>query len=145
MIPDIAVLADHLESIAALALQSRFPAIGYRREFAEAGGLLSYGPVWSEMEVRAAAQVDRILRGATPAELPVEHAMKFASGWITDALNADATAPTACGPFVPRCNLECSATRCGPPAGILVDFRDDQSEGRSGISQAISGRPKSLP
>jgi putative ABC transport system substrate-binding protein len=47
--------------------------------FARAGGLLAYGPNFSEMFARAATYVDRILKGATPADLPVEQPTKFDS------------------------------------------------------------------
>ena len=46
-------------------------------EYAEAGGLIAYGPNWFEPAVRAAAQVDKILKGAKPVDLPVEQATKF--------------------------------------------------------------------
>jgi putative tryptophan/tyrosine transport system substrate-binding protein len=47
------------------------------RELVEAGGLISYGPHWPDMWRRAADFVDKILRGARPAELPVEQPVKF--------------------------------------------------------------------
>jgi putative ABC transport system substrate-binding protein len=47
------------------------------REHAKAGGLLSYGPDRPELYRRAAAYIDKILKGASPAELPVEQASKF--------------------------------------------------------------------
>ena len=55
----------------------RLPAVSAWREFAEAGGLASYGTSLREMSQRAAGLVDRILRGAKPAELPVEQPTKF--------------------------------------------------------------------
>ena len=47
------------------------------RPYAEAGGLLSYGPIYSDNFERAAVLVDKILRGAKPADLPVEQPTKF--------------------------------------------------------------------
>ena len=55
----------------------RLPAIFGQREFAEAGGLMAYGASFDEMFRRAADYVDRILRGATPADLPVEQPRRF--------------------------------------------------------------------
>jgi putative ABC transport system substrate-binding protein len=63
--------------IAALALAARVPTIHGPREFAEAGGLISYGPNIPDLFRRTADYVDRILRGARPADLPVERPAKF--------------------------------------------------------------------
>jgi putative ABC transport system substrate-binding protein len=63
--------------IAALAVQHRLPSISGNREFAEAGGLMSYGLNFQDGFRRAATFVDRILRGANPGELPVEQPTKF--------------------------------------------------------------------
>jgi putative ABC transport system substrate-binding protein len=60
-----------------LAAQSRLPTIYYGRRFAKAGGLMSYGANDYDMARRAAYYVDRILKGATPADLPVEQPTKF--------------------------------------------------------------------
>jgi putative ABC transport system substrate-binding protein len=60
-----------------LALEHRLPAIYGSREYVEAGGLMSYGPNYSELFSRAAIYVDRILKGAVPGELPVEMPMHF--------------------------------------------------------------------
>jgi putative ABC transport system substrate-binding protein len=63
---------------AQLALQNKLPAIYYNRWFAEAGGLLAYGPRASDFSWRRAAVfVDKILKGAKPADLPVEQPTKF--------------------------------------------------------------------
>ena len=63
--------------IATLAAKSRLPAVYGLREQAEAGGLMAYGANNSQMFRRAATYVDRILKGAKPADLPVEQPTKF--------------------------------------------------------------------
>ena len=63
--------------IVELAAQNRLPAIYYVREYAEAGGLMSYGHSLPDLFRRAATYVDRILKGAKPAELPVEQPSLF--------------------------------------------------------------------
>ena len=59
------------------AAKSQLPAIYYRREFVEAGGLMSYDASPNDLSRRAATFVDKILKGAKPAELPVEQPTKF--------------------------------------------------------------------
>jgi putative ABC transport system substrate-binding protein len=67
-----------LESqIATLAIQAHFPIAGGSRELAEAGGLFGYGPSLTEEWRRAAVFVDKVLRGAKPADMPVEQPMTF--------------------------------------------------------------------
>jgi putative tryptophan/tyrosine transport system substrate-binding protein len=63
--------------LATLAAQSQLPAIYSTRGYGEAGGLLSYGPNFPELFRRAATYVDKILKGAKPADLPVEQPTKF--------------------------------------------------------------------
>lgn len=65
------------EQIILLAARYRVPAMYYRREFAEAGGLLAYANDFAEQFPQAAAYVDRILKGAKPADLPVQVPTKF--------------------------------------------------------------------
>ena len=60
-----------------LALAARLPTMHGVREYVEAGGLMSYGPNWPDMWRRAADLVDKILRGAKPADIPVEQPNKF--------------------------------------------------------------------
>jgi putative ABC transport system substrate-binding protein len=63
--------------IAGFALKSRLPSIYVRREFVDAGGLMSYGADLADSYQRVAYFVDRILKGAKPADLPVEQPTKF--------------------------------------------------------------------
>jgi putative ABC transport system substrate-binding protein len=63
--------------IADFAAKNRLPAIYHRRESVEAGGLMAYGPSYNDLFRRAALYVDRILKGAKPADLPVEQPTKF--------------------------------------------------------------------
>jgi putative ABC transport system substrate-binding protein len=67
----------HLDKLAAESVKNHMPAIFAARQFVEAGGLLSYGPVLVQHWPRLAAQIDRIFRGAKPADLPVEQPTKF--------------------------------------------------------------------
>ena len=63
--------------LAALAVKNRLPAIFSHRSFADVGGLMAYGPKFSDLWRRVATLVDKILKGAKPANLPVERPMKF--------------------------------------------------------------------
>ena len=63
--------------IAELAVKSRLPAVYYQTEFVEDGGLMSYGVSFTDLWRRAATYVDKILKGAKPADLPVEQPIKF--------------------------------------------------------------------
>jgi putative ABC transport system substrate-binding protein len=67
----------HQSRTVELAAKSRLPAMYYDREFVDSGGLMSYGPNFSDLFRRAATYVDKILKGAKPAELPVEQPTKF--------------------------------------------------------------------
>jgi len=60
-----------------LAARAKLPAIYYQREYVDAGGLISYGASLSDMFHRSAADVDKILRGAKPADIPIEQPTKF--------------------------------------------------------------------
>ena len=72
-----ALITSNRKRIADLAKKNRLPAIYERRDFVESGGLLSYGADQGEPNRRAAVFVDKILKGAKPANLPVEQPTKF--------------------------------------------------------------------
>jgi ABC-type uncharacterized transport system substrate-binding protein len=72
MIQDSAFLAAHRQRLLELALQYHLPTMSGGREMAEAGSLLAYGPDARELCQRSAAFVDKILKGAKPADLPIE-------------------------------------------------------------------------
>jgi putative tryptophan/tyrosine transport system substrate-binding protein len=67
----------HRARLVGLALKHRLPAVYAVRPFVEAGGLMSYGPDRADQNRRAATFVDKILKGARPADLPVERPTKF--------------------------------------------------------------------
>jgi ABC-type uncharacterized transport system substrate-binding protein len=71
------VLFAQRTEVVELAAKNRLPAIYFALEFAEDGGLMSYGPSITDLFRRAATYVDKILKGAKPAELPVEQPTKF--------------------------------------------------------------------
>jgi putative ABC transport system substrate-binding protein len=81
--PDaLLILADRVflhnrTRIIDFAVQHQLPNINAYRELVEAGGLMSYGPSYEEMHKRAAEFVDKILKGAKPADLPIEQPTKF--------------------------------------------------------------------
>ncbi len=71
------VFIPHRARLVDLAAKNRLPSIFTQRADVEAGGLISYGPNFSDMYRRAAIYVDKILKGARPADLPVEQPTKF--------------------------------------------------------------------
>src|SRR4029453_4394989 len=71
------LFSSYQKHIAALAAKSRLPALYWPRPFVEMGGLLSYGPKMSDLWRRVAALVDKILKGTSPANLPVEQPMQY--------------------------------------------------------------------
>ena len=60
-----------------LAIKHRLPAIYFQKEFVDEGGLMSYGADYVDLYRRTAVYVDKILKGAKPADLPVQQATKF--------------------------------------------------------------------
>jgi putative tryptophan/tyrosine transport system substrate-binding protein len=71
------LMANNLRRIAGLALKSRLPSVYGRREAVDAGGLIYYGADLADSYRRVAVYVDKILKGAKPADLPVEQPTKF--------------------------------------------------------------------
>ena len=72
-----AVAAAHRTQILELAVKSRLPTMYQQNTYVEAGGLMSYGVNFTDLDRRAATYVDKILKGAKPADLPVEQPKKF--------------------------------------------------------------------
>ena len=70
-------LVPHAKKIVDLAMKYRLPSVYERREYVDAGGLVSYSADDADSYRRAAAYVDKILKGAKPADLPVEEPTKF--------------------------------------------------------------------
>jgi len=68
---------EKVDQVASFAQRSRLPSIYGAREYVDAGGLMSYGPSIADLFRRAATYVDKILKGAKPADLPVEQPTKF--------------------------------------------------------------------
>jgi putative ABC transport system substrate-binding protein len=71
------VFVGNLKRIADFAAKNHLPSIFHLREFADAGGLMAYGPDRSDLFRRAAAYIDKILKGAKPADLPIQLPTKF--------------------------------------------------------------------
>ena len=77
MIAASSVVGDRRQEIVGLAVKSRLPVIYPFPSYVEAGGLMTYGANISDLDRRAATFVDKILKGAKPADLPVEQPTKF--------------------------------------------------------------------
>jgi putative ABC transport system substrate-binding protein len=71
------IFNSHRTQTVELALKSQLPAIFYSAEYVELGGLMAYGPSYTDLYRRVATYVDKILKGAKPADLPVEQPTKF--------------------------------------------------------------------
>jgi putative ABC transport system substrate-binding protein len=76
-VPTELLLLEQRSQILDFVASHRLPAVYGYREFADAGGLMFYGPSWPDLFRRAALYVDRILKGAKPSDLPVEQPTKF--------------------------------------------------------------------
>ncbi len=76
VLPSPMLYAEH-RRIVELAGKNRLPAMYQAREFVDAGGLMAYGSNLPDLARRAAIYVDKILKGAKPADLPVEQPTKF--------------------------------------------------------------------
>jgi putative ABC transport system substrate-binding protein len=71
------IFVANLKRIADFAAKNHLPSIFHLKEFADAGGLITYGPDRSDLFRRAAAYIDKILKGAKPADLPIQRPTKF--------------------------------------------------------------------
>ena len=74
---DSSFFAAHRARIVEAVARTRLPAMYYQREFVDLGGLMSYAPHFPDLFRRAATYVDKILKGAKPADLPVEQPTRF--------------------------------------------------------------------
>jgi putative ABC transport system substrate-binding protein len=74
---DDVLFTSHTRQVVELALRSQLAAVYGFKEFVQAGGLLAYGPDYPDLYRRAATYMDRIFRGARPADLPIEQPTKF--------------------------------------------------------------------
>ncbi len=72
-----AIFLAERQRVAELAIKHRLPTMSMIKDVVEAGGLMSYSPNWDDLYRRGAIYVDKILKGAKPADLPVEQATKF--------------------------------------------------------------------
>jgi ABC-type uncharacterized transport system substrate-binding protein len=71
------LLLNERSRLVKLAAKHRLPAVYPTRDFVDEGGLMSYGALWADLYRRAAGYVDKILKGAQPADLPVEQPTRF--------------------------------------------------------------------
>ena len=74
---DDVIFTSHRRQVVELAVKHQLPTMYGFREFVDAGGLISYGPDYPDLYRRAATYLDKIFRGAKPADLPVEQPTKF--------------------------------------------------------------------
>ena len=77
MVPADTFLVSQCSRIAQFAIENKLPSVYTFREYIEAGGLIAYTPNYDDLFRRAASYVDKIMKGAKPAELPIEQSTKF--------------------------------------------------------------------
>src|SRR5262249_26293773 len=77
LVLDDFLFTRHMRQLGELTVKARLPAMYGTTGFAEAGGLASYGPNFFDVSRRAATYVDKILKGATPGDLPIEQPTRF--------------------------------------------------------------------
>ena len=77
IVPPAALATTHRDVIIKLAIRYRLPAVYPLRIFVSDGGLVSYGPVTTDLYPRVAGYIDRILKGAKPGDLPVQFPTRF--------------------------------------------------------------------
>jgi putative ABC transport system substrate-binding protein len=83
-----AMFWEHRREIVGLVAAARVPALYPEREFVDDGGLMAYGPSVPDNFRRAASYIDRILKGANPAELPIQEPVRF--GFVINLKTANA-------------------------------------------------------
>jgi putative ABC transport system substrate-binding protein len=97
------LIGTHRVRVSTLALAARLPTMYGAWEFVQAGGLMSYGPNFPDLYRRAADFVDKILRGAKPADIPVEQPTKLDLVFnLTTAKVLGLTCHRCCSPAPPR-------------------------------------------
>jgi hypothetical protein len=138
-----AVVVTNRASINALALNARLPTMSGGRESVDAGGLLSYGPNFPELWRRSEDYIDKILRGAKPADIPVEQPTKFEL--VIDLKTAKALGLTVPPPLLTR---EFIAGRFVIRDSVLPGSAGEVTPGLSTcspalLSQAVQKRPRS--
>jgi putative ABC transport system substrate-binding protein len=74
---DDVIFTTHRRQVVDLAVKHRLATMYGFKEFVDAGGLMAYGPDYPDLYRRAATYVDKIFRGANPADLPIEQPTKF--------------------------------------------------------------------
>jgi putative ABC transport system substrate-binding protein len=74
---DDVLFTTHRKRVVELAARNQFPAMYGFKEFVDVGGLMAYGPDWPDLYRRSASLVDKIFKGAKPADLPIEQPTKF--------------------------------------------------------------------